>query len=599
MRRSTFLACLLWVTTDGYFITVPVVNTSSKWNVPNKPDWVRKRTRPFGGESRFAVSGEEPESSNPKVKEMASFLAMQLLERALSDFVREDGKSSMSLEDFQKLEDAMQTRPTKSPEVEEKPETPVEPVFDLLDDEDSNESKVEVAPEEISPAKLEKNKIEGKEEPSSEPSKMEVEETEEEKPQIQISNEDEVEVPPETQDSTVQEEQQQEVLVEVEEEEEEKSEEMDMRSGSEVGEEVEDLSDTTDPPAGDESLSAVAQFPEVISKDFGRPLEILQSAVPALRESSIPKTTLPSKEDGVPSEKSKKDLKAETVEQMVGDDSDPTLESSSENQSDMEKVSDGAESQNEGKFQRPLDEIVARVNPPLTESPSDGDSITVESVKLSPAESLEKVLEQSKSTQEEKELANKCKETSSEDRPFSTLNDLGMASNTSDDDQEADVVTTVDLAAATDDRKEAKDSMVSLPPEVPKAVSEESLASKSAFASEKSSNVKSTSTEQIENASSKSEFFSQKFRGLSSLRKKPSLTKFLSGIGSGFREQEILKARQQPKSGKGEELDAARYELMSLEDRAFAILYDLGMIEIHENPNSIDYDHSNDDEYCI
>lgn len=81
--------------------------------------------------------------------------------------------------------------------------------------------------------------------------------------------------------------------------------------------------------------------------------------------------------------------------------------------------------------------------------------------------------------------------------------------------------------------------------------------------------------------------------------KKPSLTKFLSGIGSGFREQEILKARQQPKSGKGEELDAARYELMSLEDRAFAILYDLGMIEIHENPNSIDYDHSNDDEYCI
>jgi hypothetical protein len=43
----------------------------------------------------------------------------------------------------------------------------------------------------------------------------------------------------------------------------------------------------------------------------------------------------------------------------------------------------------------------------------------------------------------------------------------------------------------------------------------------------------------------------------------------------------IVKARQQPKSPEEEKLLADRYGSMPLQERAFAILYDLGMVEMN------------------
>jgi TFIIF-interacting CTD phosphatase-like protein len=58
-------------------------------------------------------------------------------------------------------------------------------------------------------------------------------------------------------------------------------------------------------------------------------------------------------------------------------------------------------------------------------------------------------------------------------------------------------------------------------------------------------------------------------------------------------------ARQQPKSPEEEKMLQERYGGMSMEQRAFAILCDLGMIEKNLNPDDPDYDHSNDDEIFI
>jgi len=62
---------------------------------------------------------------------------------------------------------------------------------------------------------------------------------------------------------------------------------------------------------------------------------------------------------------------------------------------------------------------------------------------------------------------------------------------------------------------------------------------------------------------------------------------------------EIAKARRQPKSQWTESRLAAKYGAMTPEDRAFAILVDLGMVDISPDPEDPNYDSSLDDEYCM
>lgn len=58
-------------------------------------------------------------------------------------------------------------------------------------------------------------------------------------------------------------------------------------------------------------------------------------------------------------------------------------------------------------------------------------------------------------------------------------------------------------------------------------------------------------------------------------------------------------ALRQPKSKDEESKLAEKYAKMdSLEDRAYAVLCDLGMIEEHKDPRDPSYDHSKDDELC-
>jgi hypothetical protein len=65
------------------------------------------------------------------------------------------------------------------------------------------------------------------------------------------------------------------------------------------------------------------------------------------------------------------------------------------------------------------------------------------------------------------------------------------------------------------------------------------------------------------------------------------------------RQSAVTLARKQPKSPEEEKRLQECYGGMLLEERAHAILYDLGMIEKNLDPNDPDYDHSNDNEVSL
>ncbi|KAL9183757.1 hypothetical protein ACHAXT_004613 [Thalassiosira profunda] len=64
----------------------------------------------------------------------------------------------------------------------------------------------------------------------------------------------------------------------------------------------------------------------------------------------------------------------------------------------------------------------------------------------------------------------------------------------------------------------------------------------------------------------------------------------------GYPSVAVMKARQQPKSAEEESALAAKYGAMGLEEKAFTILADLGMIELNPDPNDPNRDTSKDDE---
>jgi len=64
----------------------------------------------------------------------------------------------------------------------------------------------------------------------------------------------------------------------------------------------------------------------------------------------------------------------------------------------------------------------------------------------------------------------------------------------------------------------------------------------------------------------------------------------------GYPSVAVMKARQQPKSAEEEDALANKYGAMDLEERAFSILADLGMIELNPDPDDSNRDTSKDDD---
>eukprot|EP00984_Skeletonema_dohrnii_P035207 scaffold34685_cov128-Skeletonema_dohrnii-CCMP3373.AAC.1 len=64
----------------------------------------------------------------------------------------------------------------------------------------------------------------------------------------------------------------------------------------------------------------------------------------------------------------------------------------------------------------------------------------------------------------------------------------------------------------------------------------------------------------------------------------------------GYPSVAVMKARQQPKSAEEEAALASKYGAMDLEERAFSILTDLGMIDLNPDPEDPNRDRSKDDD---
>ena len=65
------------------------------------------------------------------------------------------------------------------------------------------------------------------------------------------------------------------------------------------------------------------------------------------------------------------------------------------------------------------------------------------------------------------------------------------------------------------------------------------------------------------------------------------------------RKAAILEARKQPKAPEVEKALAEKYGALEAGERAFAILIDLGIVELSPDPDSKDYDSSNDDQFVV
>jgi len=65
------------------------------------------------------------------------------------------------------------------------------------------------------------------------------------------------------------------------------------------------------------------------------------------------------------------------------------------------------------------------------------------------------------------------------------------------------------------------------------------------------------------------------------------------------RKAAIVEARQQPKTPEVEKALAEKYAALEAGERAFAILIDLGIVDISPDPDSKDYDSSSDDQFAL
>merc|ERR1712127_117653 len=200
------------------------------------------------------------------------------------------------------------------------------------------------------------------------------------------------------------------------------------------------------------------------------------------------------------------------------------------------------------------------------------------------AERIAKARKQPKSPEEEKKLAERYGSMPLEERAFNILLDLGMVEltpdpddpsydDTLDIDNENIIVSdkAVDKQKPTVEKAATDEALVRAPVEnaVDAKVQAENFVEKAA-----NSNVVQIKGEKTETS---------------------ELLKFTNAIDNAemnkeTRAERIAKARKQPKSPEEEKKLAERYGFMPLEERAFNILLDLGMVELTPDPDDPSYD---------
>ena len=474
MLRSTVVVCfVLFATADGFTAMMPASHPSkpaAKLALLTDSHLSHRGQHTASPWPRFAGVSNGAQTSETKVREMASFLAAQLLEKALQEVGKGESESKLSLEDVQKLADILQTSQTETKDIAE--------TSTSLEKEETKAEKAEAQLKGEEGDEKEDNEI---------PTTVDKKKPDDELPTI--------EAPEEPQPESV--------LEEPKEKETETLEEV-------------------SPSAESISKSGVARIPAVVSKDFGKPLEVVKASVPPLRESSIPKKRVSDEKEPATAALEKISIETQPAKDAA------TIDSS--------KSDDGAVSETE------------------TEAEDDSEAAAVASEVPAEEEEEEEAKPPEERKQEETDATGKAEDETS------ALPD----------------------AAKSDDESSVDDAIEESTPPAAEESESDKVKDDSSHPEEKSPD-----DDDDEEPEAKGKFrqpmrtfFSRDESSPLTDKNSPDNDVVPTDVVPPFaRSERIAQARQQPKSLEEEAELAFKYGSMPLDERAFAILQNLGMLE--------------------
>ncbi|KAG7338614.1 hypothetical protein IV203_029788 [Nitzschia inconspicua] len=438
-----------------------------------------------------------------KIQEMASFLAIQLLEVAMKEVAKGEGESKMTLEDVEKLAEALQGQMVETKQAQDKLETTWDAAGDAIEELLADEGMTKLEP----PSSLkntvgaDRTVLDDKKARNDDEADAEVKAPELAQLKDDQSSDDMTAVPPPPMKKP---------------EDIKPVATQDTVKGTNVTITPKETMLPLESPAG-------IRIPNVISAEFGRPLEVVASNVNPLRE--MPKRN-------------------------------PKVEGQTHATLSLEKI----------ETPKSVTTVVTselesskRIVPQTTRNESSRNDLKSRQAQ----EHFQRKLLEARYQMESKNKTTSIHASSTAEATSSTETEPSPDTPTSQ--SQSDTVLHSSEPLTNEEQPHLVDQASSGDTEIPTAES------------------KGESVDSI-----------RKF--LSQPPTKPSQLS-ISKI-SESRLKSIIDARRQPKGADEEAVMAEKYAKMSVEDRAFAILFDLGMIDQNKDPSDPSYDHSDDDEIC-
>jgi len=282
--------------TKAFHVSAP--NAASPWTHSQVDHSPRSRCRPQFGSVLFAEASQETEptassSGQQKVRSMASFLVTQMLQKVMLEASKGDGKSKLSEADALSLLETLQTvseAKTAQDKLSTTWQAAEEAVEEKVVPDELDVAPVPVPVDEITPVKTKPEKIQVAPVVQQDSIVIEKEKSTKSAPETLIPMEMPA-APKSTVDpvATSKQEQFQRSLLAARLQNDAVSHRIQPESVMEVAEPPAVTPTVVDTAAAAASIPTMnPRFPEIISKDFGKPLEVTASDIPALRESSIP-----------------------------------------------------------------------------------------------------------------------------------------------------------------------------------------------------------------------------------------------------------------------------------------------------------------------
>jgi hypothetical protein len=326
------------------------------------------------------------------------------------------------------------------------------------------------------------------------------------------------------------------------------------------------------------------------------PLEIVASDIPPLRPSSIPKRELKSSSTVTEQEGEEKEKETTQSSEIIIEDnkvSSPLVDEEDQEKEISQKIETSKEEEEV--------EVGNWAAPIVLEKQTPGESFQRKLLeKQFEYNALARVVQVEEENDDGDSDLNDDATTAPDEASYtSSSNYIGQV------EEEETTIEATQLPAQDDD-SDSTTQLSSLLGDVDVANEEEESSSSSSSSS--SSQGESTTPKSegesyqsdrlddvVQSKSSSSQFGSSSSPPLTTTTASSSSS---SPLPISERRLQFMVARRQPKSQNEESKLAEKYKMMPIEERAYTLLFDLGMIDENKDPKDPSYDHTNDDEYC-